>query len=122
MKLLFSLYLSLLYFSASADFLIVQRTGNLRESPSVNSEMLEKIKSGDTLILLLQNQVEGYYRVFVPASGQKGWVYRTLVKKIVGDLEIDIDTTGTFDENTVVEIRVLDVGAGLCNLIKLPGD
>ena len=119
MKLLLTFFWICLTYTASADFLIVQRNGNMRAEPTVESEILEKIHTGDSLILLDDGQqTDSYYHVRGRQSGQEGWVFRTLVRKVAGDIE----GTTPIDDNTVVDIRVLDVGAGLCTLIKLPGD
>jgi len=104
--------------TAHADFLIVQRNGNLRAEPSTSSEVVERIRTGDTLLLLEADQSDAYYHVTAKQSGQEGWVFRTLVRKVTGDPDESLANSS----GTVVDIRVLDVGAGLCTLIKLPGD
>src|SRR5688500_3421010 len=71
--------------NASADHLIVQRNGNLRKDPTTESEILEKIKFQDTLLLRETDQTNGYYHVISYLSGQEGWAYRTLVKKIAAE-------------------------------------
>lgn len=118
MKLLLIILLLVRSFPVHADYLLVQRTGNLRAAPSGESEILEKVTLGDTLVLLDEEQTNGYYHVGTLASRQDGWIYRTLVRRVQGDL----DVPENFSTGTVVEVRVLDVGAGLCNLIKLAGD
>lgn len=119
MKILFTFLWLCITYSASADYLIVQRNGNMRAEPSTESEILEKIHTGDSLILLEADQTNAYYHVRGRQSGQEGWVYRTLVRKVEGEIEAALPIA---DINAVVDIRVLDVGAGLCTLIKLPGD
>jgi beta-lactamase superfamily II metal-dependent hydrolase len=118
MKVLFTTLLALLCFIASADHLVVQRNGNLREEPNSESEIIEKVKTGDKLELLDTDQTDGYYFVKSALSGQSGWIYRTLVKRMPGD--IDVIVPG--DVNAVVDIRILDIGAGHAAIIKLPGD
>jgi len=112
--------LTILYLFAAiisnGQFLRVQRNGNMRAEPNTTSEILEKIHTGDSLILLQPSQTDAYYHVRGRVSGQEGWVYRTLVRKVEGDLIAPVIS------GTVVDIRILDVGAGLCALIKLPGD
>jgi competence protein ComEC len=119
MKHILSLIIVFLYFLnvAKADYLIVQRNGNLRKNSSTQSEILEKIKSRDTLLLIELEQTNGYYHVVSYLSGQEGFVYRTLVKKIAGEIE---NPFASANVDAVVDIRILDVGAGLCTLIKLP--
>ena len=116
MRILLIFILSAISFTASADFLIVQRNGNMRADASTESEILERIHTGDTLILLEPDQINSYFHVRGRRSGQEGWVYRTLVRRVEGDVSEEASP------GTVVDIRILDVGAGLCALIKLPGD
>jgi beta-lactamase superfamily II metal-dependent hydrolase len=120
MKTLLTLFWLCITYTASADYLIVQRNGNMRAEPSSVSEILERIHTGDTLILLdAGQQTDSYYHVRGRQSGQEGWVFRTLVRKVAGETGSE---SVAVDDNTVTDIRVLDVGAGLCTLIKLPGD
>jgi beta-lactamase superfamily II metal-dependent hydrolase len=119
MRALFSFCLILISVAARADFLIVNRTGNLRQSPSTNSVVLQKVTTGDTLFLIDQIQVQGYYHVIALTSRQEGWIYRTLARRVAGDLAIDFEIE-SLDSTAVLEVRILDVGAGLCNIIKLP--
>lgn len=105
-------------FTASADFLIVSRNGNMRAEASTDSEILERIHTGDTLILIDDIKTNSYWHVRGKASGQEGWVYQNLVRRIAGDIE----AAPVDDDNSVVDIRILDVGAGHSALIKLPGD
>lgn len=116
MKIILGFICLCITYTANADFLIVQRNGNMRAEPSTESEILEKVHTGDTLILLELDQTDAYYHVRGRQSGQEGWVYRTLVRKVEGEIEAPPTSS------TVVDIRILDVGAGLCVLIKLPGD
>jgi len=121
MKFLVTIVFILISATAFADYLVVQRNGNLRQNESTSSEILEKLHTGDTLLLLELNQTAGYYHVVSLASRQEGWVYRTLVRKVVGEIEGE-PLTGALETDAVVDIRVLDIGAGLCTLIKLPGN
>ncbi len=116
MKVLLSILWLFTAYNASADFLIVQRNGNMRAAPSTESEVLEKIHTGDSLILIDSFKTDSYWHVRGRASGQEGWVYQTLVRRVSGNLD-EIAPPGP-----VVDIRILDVGAGHCALIKLPQD
>ncbi|MBC7774185.1 MAG: hypothetical protein H7246_02000 [Phycisphaerae bacterium] len=116
MRVLFTILGLCLACNASADFLIVSRNGNMRAEPSTASEILEKIHTGDTLFLVDVVKTGEYWHVRGRASGQEGWVYQTLVRKVGGDIET------AAAPGTVVDIRILDVGAGLCALIKMTGD
>ena len=120
MRYFFTLAVSffLIVSSARAEYLIVQRNGNLRKEASTESEVLEKIKTRDTLLLVETEQTaNGYYHVISYLSGQDGFVYRTLVKKVEGEIE---NPFAPANVDAVVDIRVLDVGPGLATLIKLP--
>ena len=120
MRIIFIIAWLLIAITASADYLVVQRNGNMRAAPTTESEILERIHTGDTLILIKLFKTDNYWHVRGRASGQEGWVYQTLVRRVEGDIEeleplID-------DDNSVVDIRIVDVGAGHCALIKLPSD
>jgi len=119
MKYFLSLVVVFFFFHqfARADYLIVQRNGNLRKERSTASEILEKIKTKDTLLLIESTPVDNYYHVISYASGQEGFVYITLVKKITEDIDNPFAPTNV---DAVVDIRVLDVGPGLATIIKLP--
>lgn len=118
MRMILSIFLLCITLTSYADHLIVQRNGNMRAQPNRDSEIIERIHTGDTLILLGKNKTNDYWHVRGSASGQEGWVFYTLVRKVTGEMEIK----STPEESTVVDIRILDVGAGHCALIKLPGD
>ena len=79
MKLFFTTLLLSICLFAHADYLIVQRNGNMRAGPSTSDEILEKIHTGDTLLLIDAAQTDGYYHVKGKLSGQEGWVYRTAI-------------------------------------------
>jgi competence protein ComEC len=120
MKCFLSLLVTYFLFlnSVNAEYLIVQRNGNLRKEASTESEILEKIKVTDTLLLIETDQTpNGYYHVISFLSGQEGFVYRNLVRKVEGDIA---NPFAPANVDAVVDIRVLDVGPGLATLIKLP--
>lgn len=117
MKLAYFICFVLCSFTSSADFVIISRTGNLRESPSVNAPILEKVAKGDTLLLIETALTNDYYHVTSLLTGNHGWIFRTLARKFSGDI-----VNANPDVNAIVEVRVVDVGAGLCNLIKLPNN
>lgn len=50
-------------------------------------------------------------------TGSEGWVYRTLVNRLPTPEKINVITAASSDN---MEVRVLDVAAGLFTLIKLP--
>ena len=116
MRVLLIFILLTISFTASADFLIVQRNGNMRAEASTESEILERIHTGDTLILLEPDQINSYYHVRGRRSGQEGWVYRTLVRKVEGDVSHDASPGTVVDKPD--PCRCTGPGA----LIKLPGD
>jgi beta-lactamase superfamily II metal-dependent hydrolase len=119
MKVLITFIALFIAYTASADYLIIQRNGNMRADASTESEVVERVHTGDTLLLLEPDQTNMYYHVRALQSGQEGWIYRTLARKVAGNIGGE---TIPADNNTVADIRVLDVGAGHCALIKLPGD
>ncbi|MDB4927033.1 SH3 domain-containing protein [Mucilaginibacter sp.] len=119
MKWILSCFLTIFVFSVSAQSLVVRRPANLRQSPSTGSTSLRKLNPGDTLTLVEPEISSGFYHVSRGAF--TGWVYQALVKKTnsVAVMALSLPMA-TPPANELVE--VLDVGAGLCNLIKLPGN
>ncbi|MCB9065473.1 MAG: MBL fold metallo-hydrolase [Chitinophagales bacterium] len=113
---LFILYISflLLHSNCLADYLVTHRSCNLKINHVTSSETVQHLNEGDSLLLLDEPQVDGYYHVIAQTTGQEGWVYRTLVRRYRGSLTVNL-----LANNTTVEVRVVDVGPGLCNLIKL---
>jgi len=51
---------------------------NLRSGPSTSYRSLGKLQNGTALTVLSQN--DGWYRVYVPASGTYGYIYRLYVR------------------------------------------
>lgn len=123
-----SALLSLLLFIAvnvRADYLITSRAANIKEEPVSSSTTMEHVEEGARLTLLDNGaQTEGYYRV-TSATGHEGWIYRTLVRRYAdGSSTSTPATTTNAPPSTVddVEVTVIDVGAGLSSLIKIPGN
>lgn len=101
-----------------ADFLTTNRKTSVKAEPSSSSAVLKQIEEGVNLHLLDNGaQTNGYYHVSESSlfTGD-GWIYRTFVKRTAGNFDGGIAGCGTGD----VEIKVADIGAGLCTLIKLP--
>jgi beta-lactamase superfamily II metal-dependent hydrolase len=74
----------------------------------------------ETPLCLLDDgqQTNGYYKVQSNLFAGEAWIYRTFVRRFTGTLSGA--NACTADANAKIEIRVVDVGAGLCTLIKLP--
>jgi hypothetical protein len=64
--------------------------------------VLEKLKAGDTLLLVRSNQVEGFYNVISLASRLQGWVNKTLVRIMQGDVAPDWNVANLTTTNAVV--------------------
>lgn len=105
-----------------ADYLVTNRKISLKQQPSSESDPLLQVEE-NAYLLLMDNghQINGYYRVRSVLFSGDGWIYRTFVRRY----------SGTFDGAPVadeeddhaegkVEVRIVDVGAGLCSLIRLP--
>ncbi len=125
-KLLFCCFI-FISFVARADYLVTNRSCNLKETNITSSATILHLNEGDTLLLFDEPQVNGYYHVAVHATGAEGWVYRTYVRRFAGFPAGASAPTGgggggTGSATGMVEVRIVDVGAGQCNLIKLPNN
>jgi beta-lactamase superfamily II metal-dependent hydrolase len=96
-----------------ADYLITNRKTSVKQGPSSESGVLLQIEEGTRLELMDNGtQTNWYYKVRSSLFMGDGWIYRTFVRRYASDI------SSTLVGN--VEVRVVDVGPGLCNLIKLP--
>ena len=102
---------------ANADYLIVSRSATIKKQPKGGSEILFRVSQDEHLTLLSSTQKNGYYYVNVPGRDLNGWIYRTLVRRYK-DESLSSDILANTDNDLIVD--VLDVGAGLCNVITLP--
>lgn len=123
MKKLFLVVGALLFVVAvNADYLITNRKTSIKAEPSSQSDVIFQIGYSSELFLLDDGvQTNGYYHVSSTVFNGEGWIYRTFVRRYLGDLEgstpgVNVDATGN------VDVRILDVGPGLCNLIRLPNN
>lgn len=124
MKPILFFFLLVISIQAQADYLLVTKISNLRKRPNETSEILEKLRTADTLALRSPGLTSGFYKVKSVASGQEGYIYKEQVQKVNADLPEQTDSAfnSWVDNPGVVDIRVVDVGQGLCTLIKLPGN
>jgi len=70
--------------SARADYLDLKHATSLKAAPSSDSATIVKLAPEMKLILVQDQQKNGYYRVKVPETGQEGWVYRTMGRRYTG--------------------------------------
>src|SRR6266581_149154 len=83
-----SLFIALLAVgsSARADYLHVTRSATVYAEPNRTSDVVFKADTESNLLLTNSETENGYYQVQNPATGQTGWVYRTLVRRYKGDI------------------------------------
>lgn len=115
MRTLILLMLIVVPINLFADYVVVRKNTSIRLNPVRNSERIESVSENHALKLLddgVQNR--GYYHVKSPITGTEGWIYRSLLRYVYGDMPTVIDGTEG------VEVTVIDVGAGLSCLIELP--
>lgn len=112
--------------AAKADYLEVTKPATLKHSPSSAADVLRRPALGATLTLLDDGlQSNGYYRVLT-ASGETGWIYRTLVRRHRGSapgLSPVRVTTGPSQVTTplagdIMRVHTIDVGQGNAALIE----
>lgn len=127
-KLIYALVLVLVSTVCFADFLITSRKTSVKESPSSQSDPRVQVDEGARLELLDDGrQNNGYYHVTGTQFTGDGWIYRTFVRRFTsqpgGSATTPVASTPASAPITgTVEVRVVDVGPGLCTLIRLPGD
>jgi len=79
------LFLLLLVTPVQADYLEVRRASTIKAQASASAEILSHPSVGTYLPLLDDQQVNGYYKVRDPVSGNPGWIYRTFVRRYTGN-------------------------------------
>ncbi|MCY1719135.1 hypothetical protein OU798_02195 [Prolixibacteraceae bacterium Z1-6] len=114
MKYLVILVLLFASINSFADYVRVRKNTSIREFPKSNSEKLELVSVNQELEVLDSGQQNrGYYHVKNPTTNIEGWIYRTLLEYMIGNLPVVLNGVKG------IEITVIDVGAGLSCLIKL---
>ena len=69
---------------APADYLEVRRPATVYADSDRTSDAIFQPPTGAVLILLENDTKNGYYHVQYDATGQSGWIYRTLVRRHPG--------------------------------------
>lgn len=115
--MLFALLLS--SYALKADYLIAHNNSQLRSEANSNSEWIIGVTvfEGELLELLDEGeQKNGYYHVRILGTANSGYIYRSQVKRVKGELP------QFYPDNKGVDIHIVDVGAGLGVIIKTPND
>jgi hypothetical protein len=73
--------------SLRADYLDLSRSAKLKEKANSSSDTVTSLTAHMKLILVQQDQENGFYHVRVPGSGDSGWVYRTMGRRYPGQPE-----------------------------------
>ncbi len=68
----------------SADDLEIKRSAKLKSAPDANSETVAQLTAPLRVKIIGSRLENGYYHVEVLESGQTGWIYRTLGRRIAG--------------------------------------
>jgi len=106
-----------------ADYLVTTRKTSVKADASSASAPLVQVDAETTLLLLDDGkQRNGYYHVSGDAFEGEGWIYRTFVRRYQGVPETVTTEVTTMATSEDVAVRIVDVGGGQCNLIKLPGN
>ena len=97
-KKLFLVSLGIFLFSAFCfgDYLEISRKANLYSQAGYTSRILETLERGAKLVLPeKEEQQNGYYLAFDPATKKQGWVYRSCVRRYRGSIEKTGDATSS---------------------------
>jgi len=70
-----------------SDYLIVSRPATVKESPERKSDIVFRVKTGDTLNLINNEHTNGYYYVQNLDGTTQGWIYKTFVRRYQGTVE-----------------------------------
>ncbi len=109
----------LIALSAHADYLMVNRNTTIKTQPVRGAAKVigGELKAGELLELLdSAKQTNAHYRVKIMGTSIEGWIYRSLARKMPGELPRFLaDAEG-------VEVHIVDVGAGLGCIIRTPDD
>lgn len=78
------------------DYVDLSRSAYLKEAPRNDSDSITKLDRHTKLILVQDDQDNGFYHVRVPGTGETGWVYRTMGRRYVGlpEATSEIPATG----------------------------
>lgn len=109
---------------AKADYLVVSRAATIKEKPSGSATILGRVAEGQILLLLQDKQSpSGYFKVKDPDQDIEGWIFRSLVRRHAGDapgFPADDSTGPVARSDGDLIVTIVDVGAGLCTVSKLP--
>ena len=83
-------------------FEIIRLNAVIRQKPESDSDVLLRVRPGSYLPLIDSKQVNGYYHVEIPATGDSGWIYSNLGRRqapkkfnISGDIPSSIENNST---------------------------
>lgn len=79
---------------AAADYLEVRRAATLKAEPDSGAAVVARPEIGSLLILLDEDQTNGYYLARPVSGGPSGWIYRTLVRRHPGDIPGAVPPSG----------------------------
>jgi hypothetical protein len=67
-----------------ADYIELKRSALLKAEPRSDSDTLARLNPPTKLILIQEEQENGYYHVRSQDTGEEGWVYRTMGRRYQG--------------------------------------
>jgi hypothetical protein len=70
--------------SVRADYLELSRAATLRAGPTGTAPVVRPLTASMRLVLLDDQQQDGYYHVRIQDSQEEGWVYRTFGRRYIG--------------------------------------
>lgn len=115
-----------------ADYLIVERPAKFKEEPKGDGRLLFRPEIGSRLDLLQDNKVKGYYFAEHPQTGQRRYIYKTLVSRHRDTADLGALISGLsfpthsldasfFEWSTPhVYFHFISVGQGDATLIEFP--
>lgn len=62
---------------------IIALNANIRESPTAESRVLQRVEKGTYLFLADTEPTNGWYQVFIPDTNEAGWLYGNTIELLV---------------------------------------
>lgn len=86
---------------------VIKDVVNLRERPSLEAEIIRKLRKNEMLVLLSKYAVDEWYNVIHVDSGDEGWIHDSVIRiqytsKPSGPSPFTARDTGTYENPSVV--------------------
>jgi len=101
------LALFVLPFSLLGDYLDISRSVYLKREPRSDSANVTKLEPHTKVILVADDQENGFYHVRIPSTGETGWVYRTMGRRYRGLPDNVGDESSSTESNSTASVATV---------------